>query len=160
MPDLDEMYSRLEPVSDPQKIHMLCHTLQRAANLWGLEEQDAAQLFGMAEEAWAKVRSGLEPSTFSREQMVRASCVIGIFRCLRILFHGPLAYGWMTNTNTGALFNGERPIDKIVKGGVESLLKVRQHLFALGGGCFDGDMAEKFETRTSATGSPGMAHKG
>ncbi|EMD82390.1 antitoxin Xre/MbcA/ParS toxin-binding domain-containing protein [Pacificimonas flava] len=77
--------------------------------------------------------------------MVRASCIIGIFRCLRIIFNGPLAYGWMTHSNKGPLFNGNRPIDVINAGGPEDLVKVREHLLHLGGGCIDSGMEDEFE---------------
>ena len=43
-----------------------------------------------------------------QDKVTRASLLIGIFKGLRLLFNGPLTYGWPKTPNRGPLFGGAR----------------------------------------------------
>ena len=53
---------------------------------------------------------------------------------LRLLFNGPLTYGWPKTANTGPGFNGRSPVQVMCDGGIPAMMKVRQHIDALQGG--------------------------
>ena len=57
-----------------------------------------------------------------------------MFKGLRLLFNGPLTYGWPKAANAGPDFLGRTPIEVMIAGGIPSMMRVRQHVDALRGG--------------------------
>jgi hypothetical protein len=51
-----------------------------------------------------------------------------------LYFEPPLAGQWMTLPNMGPEFDGARPIDAMIAGGLPKILRVRTYLDALRGG--------------------------
>ena len=70
----------------------------------------------------------------TKDQLLRLSAVIGIYKSLELYFSEPLARSWFTRPNTGPLFGGSRPVDTAIDGGLPQILAVRTYLDALRGG--------------------------
>ena len=73
-------------------------------------------------------------NALTRDQLLRLSAVIGIYKSLELYFAAPLSRDWMTRPNTGPLFAGARPIDSVIDGGLPQILALRSYLDALRGG--------------------------
>ena len=69
-----------------------------------------------------------------QDKVTRASLIIGLFKGLRLLFNGPLTYGWPKSPNAGPGFNGRSPVEVMIDGGIPAMMQVRQHIDALRGG--------------------------
>jgi hypothetical protein len=126
--------SRFEPVKSPGENAVVVEAVARAFELWGLAKRDAAALFDVSESTWARMKSGAYRGTLDRDKAMRASLLIGIFKALRLLFDGPLTYGWPTAPNAGPLFGGRTPVQAMIEGGIPTIALTRQHLDALRGG--------------------------
>jgi hypothetical protein len=66
--------------------------------------------------------------------MLRLSAIVGIYKALELYFDPPLAHQWVKLPNKGPEFDGARPIDAMVAGGLPKILRVRAYLDALRGG--------------------------
>lgn len=106
----------------------------RVADAWALTVKEAAALADMSESTWKRARKPGFAGELTRDQLLRLSAVIGIFKALELYFSAPLARQWFTRPNTGPLFNGARPIDAAVEGGLPQILSTRSYLDALRGG--------------------------
>ncbi|WP_420807532.1 hypothetical protein [Aurantiacibacter odishensis] len=95
---------------------------------------EAAALFDVSMATWGRMKAGTYKGQLDRDKVTRASLIIGIFKGLRLLFNGPLTYNWPTLPNRGAPYNGQRPIDLMIAGGIPAMGAVRQHIDALRGG--------------------------
>ncbi|AYG64313.1 DUF2384 domain-containing protein (plasmid) [Rhizobium jaguaris] len=80
------------------------------------------------------MKKGEWTGSLSQDSLTRVSALIGIFKGLRLLFSEPLADEWVKLANKGPLFEGRRPIDVMIEGGIPKLLLVRRHIDALRGG--------------------------
>lgn len=106
----------------------------RVAEAWGLAQKEAAALADMSESTWKRARKPGFAGELTRDQLLRLSAVIGIYKSLELYFSEPLARGWFTRPNTGPLFGGARPVDSAIEGGLPQILAIRTHLDALRGG--------------------------
>ncbi|MDR5651846.1 antitoxin Xre-like helix-turn-helix domain-containing protein [Ruixingdingia sedimenti] len=106
----------------------------RVAEAWGLAQKEAAALADMSESTWKRARKPGFAGELTRDQLLRLSALIGIYKSLELYFSEPLARGWFTRPNTGPLFGGARPIDSAIEGGLPQILAIRTHLDALRGG--------------------------
>ena len=106
----------------------------RALDLWELRNADAAALFDVPLATWNRMKAGQFRGTLDRDKLMRASLIVGIFKGLRLLFNGPLAYGWPKAGNTGPLYRGLSPVDVMIEGGIPAMMRVRDHIDALRGG--------------------------
>src|SRR6266542_4232776 len=50
----------------------------------------------------------------------------GMFKALNILYSAKLADAWVQRPNTNPIFGGESPLAHMLKGGVPSMIRVRQ----------------------------------
>jgi len=80
------------------------------------------------------IGSGHNLPYYDQDKVTRASLIIGIFKGLRLLFNGPLTYGWTKTANQGPGFNGQTPVQVMIAGGIPAMMSVRQHIDALRGG--------------------------
>ena len=80
------------------------------------------------------MKAGTFKGNLDQDKMMRASLLIGVFKGLRLLFHGPLEKGWPQQPNTGPIFAGQTPVEKMITGGIPAMMAVRQHIDALRGG--------------------------
>ena len=106
----------------------------RTAELWELRNVDAAALFDVPLATWNRMKAGQFRGTLDRDKLMRASLIVGIFKGLRLLFNGPLEYGWPRAKNAGVLYQGRSPVDFMIDGGIPAMMRVRDHIDALRGG--------------------------
>lgn len=122
------------PMSDAESVAILVRAVVRAAELWELSNDEAAALFDVPPATWGRMKSEQFRGRLDQDKVTRASLLIGIFKGLRLLFNGPLTYGWPKTPNRGALFAGRTPVDVMIAGGIPAMTEVRQHIDALRGG--------------------------
>ena len=106
----------------------------RVAEAWGLALREAAALADMSESTWKRARKPGFAGELTKDQMLRLSAVIGIYKALELYFSAPLSRDWITRPNRGPLFDGARPVDAAIEGGLPQILAIRSHLDALRGG--------------------------
>ena len=106
----------------------------RIAERWRLTVPQAAQLLGVAERTWYRIKRNEWAGALSQDEMTRASAMIGIFKGLHLLFSDPLADEWVALPNNQASFDGRSPLDLMINGGIPAMLVVRRHIDALRGG--------------------------
>lgn len=117
-----------------EKVDVVVRAVVRVAEAWGLSNREAAQLYDVPSATWSRMKSGSFKGNLDQDKVTRASLLVGLFKGLRLLFNGPLAYGWPTTPNKGPGFVGKTPIEVMVEGGIPAMLQVRQHIDALRGG--------------------------
>lgn len=101
---------------------------------WSIPLNEAAALADMSESTWKRARKPGYSAGLGKDQMLRLSAVIGIYKALNLYFSEPIASRWMTLPNQGPLFNGARPVDTLIEEGLPQFLRVRTYLDALRGG--------------------------
>lgn len=106
----------------------------RIIDAWGLSIKEAAGLADMSDSTWKRARKSDYAGELTKDQLLRLSAVIGIYKSLNLYFSEPLARSWFTRPNTGPLFGGQRPVDVVIDGGLPQILAVRTYLDALRGG--------------------------
>jgi hypothetical protein len=101
---------------------------------WELRDEPARQLLGgVSNGMFYQLKRG-EKKTLDQDKLTRISLLLGIFRALNILYSRKLADAWVNLPNTNPMFEGEAPLSYMIKGGVPSLIRVRQLLDARRGG--------------------------
>ena len=125
---------RLVPLQDKAKIAALIKAVVRTADNWALTNAESAALFDVPTATWSRMKAGTYNGTLDQDKVTRASLMIGLFKGLRLLFNGPLTYGWPKTANTGPDFLGHTPIEIMIAGGIPAMMRVRQHVDALRGG--------------------------
>lgn len=106
----------------------------RVADAWTLSQKEAAALADMSESTWKRAKKPGFAGELTKDQLLRLSAVIGIYKSLELYFSDPLAKAWFTRPNTGPLFGGGRPVDTAIEGGLPQILAIRTYLDALRGG--------------------------
>jgi hypothetical protein len=69
-----------------------------------------------------------------RDQMLRLSALVGLYKALALYFDSPLSDQWVKLENTGPLFDGQRPLARMIEGGLPTIIAVRTYVDALRGG--------------------------
>jgi uncharacterized protein (DUF2384 family) len=122
-------------IPEPDKVTAVAlKAYARVADAWLLAQKEAAGLADMSESTWKRARKPAFAGELTKDQLLRLSAVIGIYKALELYFSAPLAQTWMTRPNTGPLFGGARPVDVAIDGGLPQILAVRTYLDALRGG--------------------------
>ena len=106
----------------------------RIADNWSLTVPEAAKLADMSVSTWKRARKAGYSGDLTHDQMLRLSAVVGIFKSIELYFNGPVASQWIKLPNRGPEFDGRRPIDALIDGGLPKFLLVRNYLDALRGG--------------------------
>ena len=107
----------------------------RLAEIWRLTSAQASALMGdVSERTWFRMKKNEWSGTLSQDALTRASAMVGIFKGLRLLFSEPLSDEWVRLPKKGPLFQGRRPLDVMIEGGIPRMLEVRRHIDALRGG--------------------------
>jgi uncharacterized protein (DUF2384 family) len=88
----------------------------------------------MSESTWKRAKKPDFAGELTKDQLLRLSAVIGIYKSLELYFSKPLARSWFTRPNAGPLFGGHRPVDKAIEGGLPQILAIRTYLDAMRGG--------------------------
>ena len=106
----------------------------RIADAWALTAREAAALADMSESTWKRARKPGYSGDLTRDQMLRLSALVGLYKSLELYFNPPLARQWVKLPNRGPEFDGQRPLDAMIRGGLPRILRVRTHVDALRGG--------------------------
>lgn len=106
----------------------------RVAESWALSLKEAAGLADMSDSTWKRAKKLDFAGELTKDQILRLSAVIGIYKSLELYFSEPLSRSWFTRPNSGPLFGGFRPIDTAIEGGLPQILAIRTYLDALRGG--------------------------
>jgi uncharacterized protein (DUF2384 family) len=101
---------------------------------WSLPNGQAAALADMSESTGNRAKKPGFSGDLTKDQMLRISAVIGIFKSLELYFGESLARAWVSMPNDGPLFEGARPVDTMIEDGLPQFLRVRTYLDALRGG--------------------------
>lgn len=125
---------QVAPIADREQVSVIVKAVVRAAQHWDLSGQEGAALFDVPQATWDRMKRDAFKGRLDRDKVTRASLIIGIFKGLRLLFNGPLTTEWPTLANKGAPYNGRRPVDMMIAGGIPAMAAVRQHIDALRGG--------------------------
>lgn len=124
-----------EKIREPGEVNAVAlKAYARVADAWGLTLKEAAGLADMSESTWKRAKKPNFTGELTKDQLLRLSAVIGIYKSLELYFSEPIARGWFLRANTGPLFGGSRPIDTAIEGGLPQILAVRTYLDALRGG--------------------------
>ncbi|MCP5088593.1 MAG: DUF2384 domain-containing protein [Rhodobacteraceae bacterium] len=124
----------VQPVAERDKITAIVKAVVRTADAWGLSNAEAAALFDVPTATWSRMKADNYKGVLDQDKVTRASLLIGLFKGLRLLFNGPLTYGWPKTANAGPGFNSKTPVQVMCEGGIPAMMKVRQHIDALRGG--------------------------
>lgn len=124
----------VQPITEADKIAAIVKAVVRATDAWKLTNQEAAQLFDVPIATWNRMKTGSYRGRLDQDKVTRASLIIGIFKGLRLLFNGPLTYGWPKTINQGPGFKGRAPVQVMIDGGIPAMMVVRQHIDTLRGG--------------------------
>lgn len=106
----------------------------RIADAWSLTVSEAAALADMSESTWKRARKPGFGGGLTRDQMLRLSAFIGLYKSLELYFSPSIAGRWVKLPNRGPEFEGQRPVDAMIAGGLPRILRVRTHVDALRGG--------------------------
>lgn len=101
---------------------------------WKLRDEDARNLLGGISNGSFYQLKRSPSKTLDQDKLTRISLLIGIFKALNILFSPQLADAWVQLPNTNPIFAGESPLAYMRKGGLPSMIRVRQLLDARRGG--------------------------
>lgn len=124
----------VRPIDERDKIAAIVKGVVRTADAWGLSNMEAATLFDVPTATWSRMKAGAYKGVLDQDKVTRASLLIGLYKGLRLLFNGPLTYGWPKTPNVGLGFNGKTPVQIMSEGGIPAMMKMRQHIDALRGG--------------------------
>jgi len=106
----------------------------RITDAWKLTLREAAVLADMSESTWKRAKKPDFAGDLTKDQMLRLSALIGLYKSLELYFNEPVSREWVKIPNRGPEFDGERPIDALIAGGLPKILRVRGYLDALRGG--------------------------
>ena len=127
----------LQPAFDqnvPDRQAVALKAFARIAEVWSLTLQDAADLADMSLSTWKRARKPGYAGELTRDQMLRLSALVGLYKSLELYFSAPLARDWVRLPNRGPEFDGARPVDAMIAGGLPKILRVRAYVDALRGG--------------------------
>ena len=118
----------------PDRQAVALKTFARIADAWSLTGREAAYLADMSESTWKRAKKPGFAGDLTRDQMLRLSGLIGLYKSLELYFNEPIAGEWVRLPNRGPEFDGARPVDAMIAGGLPKILRVRNYLDALRGG--------------------------
>ena len=118
----------------PDRQGVALQALARIADSWKLTLREAAALADMSESTWKRARKPGFAGSLTRDQLLRLSALIGLYKSLELYFNEPISREWVKLPNQGPEFDGARPVDAMIAGGLPKILRVRGYMDALRGG--------------------------
>lgn len=106
----------------------------KIVNAWALRNDDAAELIGASARTWARMKKDNWSGRLSKDQLLRVSAVVGLYKALHLYFSSALADRWVQLPNTGPNFAGQPPLTTMISGGLPAVIDVRDYVDALRGG--------------------------
>jgi uncharacterized protein (DUF2384 family) len=95
---------------------------------WGLSDAELIAVTDIPENVWQLARREEFNGALSRDQLLRLSAIVGIYKALELYFSEKISSRWVTLPNTGPLFSGARPLDAMISDGLPAIIGVRQYL--------------------------------
>ncbi|TCS67122.1 antitoxin Xre-like helix-turn-helix domain-containing protein [Primorskyibacter sedentarius] len=120
------------PAPDRQAVAL--KAFARIAEAWSLTLREAAGLADMSESTWKRAKKPGYAGDLTQDQMLRLSALVGLFKSLELYFNEPISRDWVKLPNSGPEFDGARPVDAMISGGLPKILRVRAYADALRGG--------------------------
>jgi len=120
------------PAPDRQAVAL--KAFARIAEAWSLTLREAAALADMSESTWKRAKRPGFAGDLSHDQMLRLSALVGLYKSLELYFNEPISGEWVKLPNQGPEFDGVRPVDAMISGGLPKILRVRTYVDALRGG--------------------------
>lgn len=106
----------------------------RIVEAWSLTGREAANLADMSESTWKRAKKPGFGGELSKDQLLRLSALLGLFKSLELYFSETIATQWVKLPNQGPEFSGQRPLDAMIEGGLPKIIDVRRYVDALRGG--------------------------
>lgn len=106
----------------------------RVAGVWKLKNDAAADLISVSPRTWARIKKQAWEGAWKKDQLLRISGLVGLYKALHLYFSDELADRWVTLPNKGPLFQGRTPEDVMLEGGLPAILAARDYVDALRGG--------------------------
>jgi uncharacterized protein (DUF2384 family) len=128
------MQSLLLDRSVPDRQAVALKAFARVADAWSLTTREAAALADMSESTWKRAKKPGYTGELTRDQMLRLGGLVGLYKALELYFSEPIARDWVKLPNRGPEFDGARPIEAMIAGGLPKILRVRSYVDALRGG--------------------------
>jgi uncharacterized protein (DUF2384 family) len=128
------MQSLLLDRSVPDRQAVALKAFGRVADAWSLTTREAAGLADMSESTWKRAKKPGYAGELTRDQMLRLGALVGLYKALELYFSAPVARDWVKLPNRGPEFDGARPIEAMIAGGLPKILRVRTYVDALRGG--------------------------
>lgn len=122
------------PARDERTFAVAAKAAARVAVAWGLTNAEAADLFGMSERTWSRIKAGGWTARHDMDQLMRISGVVGLYKGLRLYFSDALADRWPKLANNGPPFMNRSPVAYMKQGGLPAILETRGYVDALRGG--------------------------
>lgn len=120
---------------DPERVaHVAAKAFSRVAEIWGLNNAQAAALIDVSARTWARMKTGTWTGTLKRDQLMRISALTGLYKALHLYFGEALADRWVSLPNDGPLFGGRTPLFAMTEGGLPAQMDARDYVDALRGG--------------------------
>lgn len=118
----------------PDRQAVALKAFARIAEAWSLTTHEAAALADMSDSTWKRAKKLGYAGALTRDQMLRLSAIVGLYKSLELFFSEPIASAWVGLANGGPEFDGARPVDAMIAGGLPKILRVREYVDALRGG--------------------------
>jgi Protein of unknown function (DUF2384) len=127
-----KLEEQARPDDERRKSDVAKKAFFRIAELWGLQDKQAAILLGSPSRQtiynWKRGDGGVLP----KDTMERISCILGIYKALQILFPPEQADAWPSKPNS--YFDGRSALDQMLEGNIADLYEVRRYLDHVRGG--------------------------
>ena len=118
----------------PDRQAVALKAFSRIADAWSLTLREAAALADMSDSTWKRAKKPDYAGDLTRDQMLRLGALVGLYKSLELSFSEPISRDWVKLANAGPEFDGRRPVDAMIAGGLPKILRVRTYVDALRGG--------------------------
>lgn len=122
------------PPADAEAVAAGLKAVRRLVAAWRLGSEEAAALLDVPARTWARIKKDSWSGVLSRDQVLRLSGLVGLYKALHLYFSDALADRWVKLPNAGPLFRGQTPAAYMIEGGLPAILRTRNYVDALRGG--------------------------
>ena len=131
---LADPQARLEQRDSGRIAGVAAKAYARVIAAWKLKNEDAAELIAVSPRTWSRMKSQNWSGDLSKDQLLRVSAITGLYKALHLYFADELADKWIALDNTGPIFAGRAPTERMIDGGLPAIMETRDYVDALRGG--------------------------
>ena len=107
----------------------------RIAGKWHIKDLDSRLLLGgISSGSFYSLKKSPDQRVLDQDTLTRISLLVGIYKALNILYSQKLADAWIMLPNSNPMFQGNSPLNYILRFGLPGMMHVRQLLEARRGG--------------------------